>query len=114
MNPRIRLVSSPKAQMMVGPAYTVKCRAGDNLALHAALSMCNEGDVIVVSNEEDSTRALIGEVMMAYLRYTKKVAGIILDGPIRDRLANGISRFTVREPPRAVLTRRDRARSMYQ
>lgn len=25
MNPRIRLVSSPKAQMMVGPAYTVKC-----------------------------------------------------------------------------------------
>ena len=84
MNPRIRLVSSPKAQMMVGPAYTVKCRAGDNLALHAALSMCNEGDVIVVSNEEDSTRALIGEVMMAYLRYTKKVAGIVLDGPIRD------------------------------
>ena len=37
MNPRIKLVSSPKAQMMVGPAYTVKCRAGDNLLLHAAL-----------------------------------------------------------------------------
>ena len=36
MNPRIRLVSSPKAQMMAGPALTVKCRAGDNLALHAA------------------------------------------------------------------------------
>ena len=84
MNPRIRLVSSPREQMMAGPACTVKCRAGDNLALHAALSMCSEGDVIVVSNEEDSTRALIGEVMMAYLRYTKKVAGIVLDGPIRD------------------------------
>ena len=84
MNPRIHLVSSPKAQMMAGPAYTVKCRAGDNLALHAALSYCNEGDVLVVSNEEDDTRALMGEVMMAYLRYTKKVAGIILDGPIRD------------------------------
>lgn len=84
MNPRIRLVSSPKAQMMVGPAYTVKARAGDNLALHAALTYCGEGDVIVVSNEEDDTRALIGEVMMAYLYYTKKVAGIILDGPIRD------------------------------
>ena len=27
MNPRIRLVSSPKAQMMAGPAYTVQCRA---------------------------------------------------------------------------------------
>lgn len=84
MNPRIRLVSSPSAQMMVGPAYTVKCRAGDNLTLHAALNFCNEGDVLVVSNEEDDTRALMGEVMMAYLRYTKKIAGIILDGPIRD------------------------------
>ena len=84
MNPRIHLVSQPKAQMMVGPAYTVKCRAGDNLALHAALNFCSEGDVLVVSNEEDGTRALIGEVMMAYLRYVKKVAGIVLDGPIRD------------------------------
>lgn len=84
MNPRIRLVSKPSAQMTAGPAFTVKCRAGDNLALHAALNFCNEGDVLVVSNEEDNTRALMGEVMMAYLKHTKKVAGIILDGPIRD------------------------------
>ena len=84
MNPRIRLMSSPKDQMMVGPALTVKGRAGDNLALHAALNIAQEGDVLVVSNEGDNTRALIGEVMMAYLRYTKKVAGIIIDGPIRD------------------------------
>ena len=84
MNPRIRLVSSPKAQTMVGPAYTVKCRAGDNLSLHAALNFCQEGDVLIVSNEEDNTRSLLGEVMMTYLRFTKKVAGIIVDGPIRD------------------------------
>jgi len=84
MNPRIKLVSSPKAQIMAGPAFTVKCRAGDNLALHAALNYCSEGDVIVVSNEEDDTRSLIGEVMMAYLYRVKKIAGIIIDGPIRD------------------------------
>ena len=84
MNPRIHLVSKPKAQMMAGPAYTVKCRAGDNLTLHAALNFCQEGDVLVVSNEEDDTRALMGEIMMAYLKYTKKIAGIVLDGPIRD------------------------------
>lgn len=84
MNPRIHLVSSPKAQMMAGPAFTVKCRAGDNLALHAALNYCTEGDVLVVSNEEDTTRALMGEIMMAYLYHTKKVAGIVIDGPIRD------------------------------
>ena len=68
MNPRIHLVSSPKKQMMSGVAYTVKARGGDNLALHAALNLAGEGDVIVVSNEEDSTRSLIGEVMMSYLR----------------------------------------------
>lgn len=84
MNPRIRLVSRPKAQMMVGPALTVKARGGDNLALHAALNIAQEGDVLVVSNEGDNTRALMGEIMMAYLRYDRKVAGIVLDGPIRD------------------------------
>ncbi len=84
MNPRIHLVSRPKAAVTVGPAYTVKCRAGDNLTLHAALNHCSEGDMLVVSNEEDTTRALIGDVMMAYLCYTKKIAGIVIDGPIRD------------------------------
>lgn len=84
MNPRIKLVSSPKASGFAGPAYTVKCRAGDNLALHAALTYCDEGDVLVVSNEEDDTRSLIGGVMMAHLKYGKKIAGIIIDGPIRD------------------------------
>lgn len=84
MNPRIHLVSSPKDECMVGPAYTVKCRAGDNLALHAAMNFCQEGDVLVVSNEEDTTRAIMGEVMMTWLRYEKKIAGIVIDGPIRD------------------------------
>ena len=83
MNPRIKLVSQPTSRM-VGPALTVKCRAGDNLTLHAALNICQEGDVLVVSNEEDDTRSLMGEIMMAFLCYTKKVAGIVLDGPIRD------------------------------
>lgn len=84
MNPRIKLVSSPKEQMVTGPALTVKARGGDNLALHAALNIASEGDFLVVSNEGENTRSLMGEIMMAYLRYNKKVAGIVLDGPIRD------------------------------
>lgn len=84
MDPRIRLMSSPKAQMAAGPALTVKTCAGDNLTLHAALNIAAEGDFVVVANEGGSARALIGEVMMAYLHLTKKVAGIIIDGPIRD------------------------------
>ena len=84
MNPRIHLMSSPKDQMAVGPALTVKVRAGDNLALHAALNIAAEGDFLIVSNEGDSSRAILGEIMMAYLKDTKKVAGIVIDGPIRD------------------------------
>ena len=84
MNPRIRLMSAPKSQMTVGPALTVKTAAGDNLTLHAALSMAQEGDFLVVSNEGGSARAIIGEVMMSFLKYDRKVAGIIVDGPIRD------------------------------
>jgi regulator of RNase E activity RraA len=84
MHPRINLMSSPDAPIIVGPALTVKARAGDNLVIHKALNMAQEGDIIVVSNEGDTTRALVGEVMMAYAQYTKKVAGIIFDGPIRD------------------------------
>ena len=83
MNPRIQLISNACGSVC-GPAFTVKCRAGDNLALHAALTFCQEGDVLVVSNEEDTTRALTGEVMLSYLFYTKKAAAIIIDGPIRD------------------------------
>ncbi|MDY4011426.1 MAG: RraA family protein [Fusobacterium gastrosuis] len=95
MNPRIRLVSNPKAPIMAGPALTVKVRSGDNLALHAALNIAKEGDVIVVSNEGDNTRALMGEIMMAYLCYYKKIAGIILDGPIRDIAEIGTWDFPV-------------------
>ena len=84
MNPRIRLISSPKAQMTSGAALTVKGRAGDNLLLHKAMNMAQEGDYVIVSNEEDNTRSLTGEVMMAYLYHAKKAAGIVIDGPIRD------------------------------
>jgi regulator of RNase E activity RraA len=84
MNPRIHLMSQPKSQITVGVALTVKARSGDNLALHKALNIAQEGDFIVVSNEGDNTRSLMGMIMMSYLYQYKKIAGIVLDGPIRD------------------------------
>ena len=62
MNPRIKLMSGFQG-IMVGPALTVKARAGDNLFLHQALDMAQPGDIIVVSNDEDQTRSLMGEIM---------------------------------------------------
>ena len=83
MHPRIHLMSDPSAPM-VGVAFTVKTRTGDNLTVHAAMNLIGEGDVLVVSNENDDSRALMGEIMFNYLRFNKKIAGIVLDGPLRD------------------------------
>lgn len=83
MATRIKLMSKPTKQMC-GPAFTVHNRPGDNLTIYAALKYCHEGDVIVIDNEGDNTRAVIGEVMMTWLRDQRHVAGVVVDGPMRD------------------------------
>jgi len=83
LNPEIKRLSSP-GRMMVGVALTVKTRPGDNLMIHQALEMAGEGDVIIVSNEGDRSRALIGEVMAQYAQCTRKIEGLVFDGAIRD------------------------------
>ena len=84
MQPRIRLMSNPPGRIMAGAALTVQSPGGDNLMLHYALDMAAEGDVLVVANNEESARALMGEVMLTYLFGCRHAAGIVLDGPIRD------------------------------
>ncbi|SCZ79507.1 RraA family protein [Acidaminobacter hydrogenoformans] len=84
LNPEIKLMSSPTGEIMAGVALTVKVRPGDNLMIHQALEMAGEGDVIIVSNEGDRSRALVGEIIVAYAQYTKKISGLVFDGPIRD------------------------------
>lgn len=84
MHPRIRLMSKPDTPIMAGVALTVKTRAGDNLFIHKALDMASESDIIVVSNEGDDSRALIGANMAYYAERGRKISGLIFDGPIRD------------------------------
>lgn len=87
-----RLSSLPTSTRLQGPrlagpvagvALTVQVSAGDNLVIHKALNMAQEGDVIIVSNGGAQTQALMGEVMFSYAKF-KKVAAIVFDGPIRD------------------------------
>lgn len=84
MSPRIRQIAKGATPIVAGPALTVKTRAGDNLAVHAAMEYCQEGDVLVISNEGDTTRSLMGDNMMAYLKFYKKIAALVVDGPLRD------------------------------
>lgn len=46
--------------------------------------MAQPGDVIVLSNDEDTTRSLMGEIMFTYAKYQKKLGGLVIDGPVRD------------------------------
>lgn len=84
MQPRIRLMSNPPHRIMVGAALTVNAPGGDNLLLHYALDIVQPGDVIVMSNNEETSRALMGEVMLTHLFRYRGASGIVLDGPIRD------------------------------
>lgn len=68
---------------LVGPAFTVKTRPGDNLMIHKALDMAEAGDVVVVDGGGDLTNALIGELMVAHAQ-TRGIAGMVLNGAIRD------------------------------
>lgn len=81
MTPAARLLSDPDGTMS-GVALTVKVRSGDSLMIHKALNMAEEGDVLVVSGGEPG-RALMGELMFRYAA-SKRLAGIVVDGPIRD------------------------------
>lgn len=68
---------------LLGPAFTVKVRPGDNLMLHKALDMAAPGDIIIVDGQGDMSNALIGELMVLWA-IKRGLGGIVIDGAIRD------------------------------
>ena len=68
---------------LIGTAFTVRTRPGDNLAIHRALELVGPGDVIVVDGGGDETRALVGEIMKNIAQW-RKAEGYVIDGAIRD------------------------------
>jgi RraA family protein len=68
---------------LVGSAFTVKTRPGDNLLVHKAIDSAGAGDVIVVDAGGDVTNAIMGEIM-ARMAIKNGIEGFIIDGAIRD------------------------------
>lgn len=68
---------------LLGPAFTIKASAGDNLMFHKALDMARPGDVLVVAAGGHMERALCGEIMIRYAMQ-KQLGGFLIDGCIRD------------------------------
>ncbi|MEK5272207.1 RraA family protein [Aeribacillus sp. FSL K6-8394] len=83
-----------KQGKLVGVAFTVKTRPGDNLMVHKAIDMAQAGDVIVVDAGGDMTNAIVGEIMLR-LAQKKGIAGFVIDGAIRDSAAFASDCFPV-------------------
>jgi 4-hydroxy-4-methyl-2-oxoglutarate aldolase len=73
------LWTSPR---VAGPAFTVRCPAGDNLMLHAAIHRADRGSVIVVQAGDTDYAVAGGNVCAVAQR--RGIAAFVIDGVIRD------------------------------
>lgn len=72
-----------KGMKVCGPALTVQCMPGDNLMLHKALEIAEEGDVIVAVTNGAYEYGYWGG-LMTVSAMARKVGGLVIDGCIRD------------------------------
>ena len=80
MNARMRPMNNAP---LLGCAFTVKVRAGDNLLFHKAIDMAQPGDIIVIDAQNEQSYAIFGELMVMWLR-RRGITGVVVDGCIRD------------------------------
>ena len=79
---RAEIVPMGKPKLL-GPAFTVKVPEGDNLMFHKAMDLAKPGDVIVIDAGGSIQRSIFGELMAHYCKL-RGIAGIAVDGSIRD------------------------------
>ena len=66
-----------------GPAYTVKTMPRDNVLLHRAYAYAKAGDVIVANCSGFYEAGYWGDLMSLGAK-TKSIAGLVIDGCVRD------------------------------
>lgn len=80
-----RIAALRPRMKLAGPALTVDVRPGDNLMIHAAIALARPGDVLVIDGKGDQTAALMGTIMMTACKKLG-IAGVVIDGAVRDSL----------------------------
>jgi 4-hydroxy-4-methyl-2-oxoglutarate aldolase len=68
---------------LAGTAVTVSSHPGDNLMIHAAVEVCQEGDVLVVTSTAPSTHGVFGELLASSLM-ARGVRALVTDAGVRD------------------------------
>ncbi|MCA8272647.1 dimethylmenaquinone methyltransferase [Burkholderia sp. AU30280] len=91
VDPAIRTVW-PGASV-AGPAYPLECSPGDNLSIHIAMEQVPRGSVLVVSTG-GFVSGYWGEVLTVAAE-AAGVAGLVIDGGVRDIAALVARRFPV-------------------
>jgi 4-hydroxy-4-methyl-2-oxoglutarate aldolase len=86
--PASRLVDAPLRPLrpgmaLAGPALPVRCRPGDNLALHLAIARATPCEVLVVDYGGSLDSGPFGEIM-ALACQIRGIAGLVIDGAVRD------------------------------
>ena len=79
---------------LAGSAVTVSCHPGDNLMVHAAVEVCEAGDVLVVTNTAPSTHGMFGELLATSLM-ARGVQALVIDAGIRDTAELRAMQFAV-------------------
>jgi regulator of RNase E activity RraA len=79
----LRPYHRPVDRTMSGTAVTARSRGGDNLTYLRALDFCRPGDILVVDAGGDLNNAVVGGILTFYAA-TIGLAGVIIDGAIRD------------------------------
>jgi 4-hydroxy-4-methyl-2-oxoglutarate aldolase len=81
MDPALRPVF--RRVNVVGPALTARAAGPDGTAVHYALDLIQEGDVLVIDRGGDASYASFGE-MTARAAKKRGAAGVIVDGLVTD------------------------------
>jgi 4-hydroxy-4-methyl-2-oxoglutarate aldolase len=99
MRPRIK-ATWPGARL-AAPAFPVRCTPGDNLAIHVAVASAPAGSALAVDVGEEDEFGYWGEVLTTAAQ-ARHVAGLVIDGGVRDVAALEAHGFPVFSTPVAL------------